>query len=75
MPVYYFYVLFLFVCSIKCTTARRQHSAGSVFYIPKLNFPHDFLETVKQFGYNGATIDGQEAPVNPISPANDAERY
>ena len=42
---------------------------------PKLNFPHDFLETVKQFGYNGATIDGQEAPVNPMSPANDAERY
>jgi hypothetical protein len=42
---------------------------------PKLNFPHDFLVTVKQFGYNGATIDGEEAPVNPMSPATDAERY
>lgn len=42
---------------------------------PALNFPHDFLERVKAFGYNGATIDGQESPVNPASPANDAERY
>jgi aryl-alcohol dehydrogenase-like predicted oxidoreductase len=42
---------------------------------PKLNFPHDFLVTVRQFGYNGATIDGEESPVNPMSPANDLERY
>ncbi len=42
---------------------------------PALNFPHDFLERVKAFGYNGATIDGQESPVNPASPANDSERY
>ncbi len=42
---------------------------------PKLNFPNDFLEGVKAFGYNGSTIDGQEAPVNPMSPANDSERY
>ena len=40
---------------------------------PKLNFPHDFLGPVKAFGYNGATIDGQAAPVNPLSPASDAE--
>ena len=42
---------------------------------PKLGFPNDFLEGVKAFGYNGATIDGQLAPVNPMSPATDAERY
>jgi aryl-alcohol dehydrogenase-like predicted oxidoreductase len=42
---------------------------------PKLNFPHDFLEGVKAFGYNGSTIDGHAAPVNPLSPASDAERY
>jgi aryl-alcohol dehydrogenase-like predicted oxidoreductase len=42
---------------------------------PKLNFPHDFLGPVKAFGYNGSTIDGQVAPVNPLSPASDAERY
>src|SRR6202041_870863 len=35
---------------------------------PKLNFPHDFLGPVKAFGYNGSTIDGQAAPVNPLSP-------
>jgi hypothetical protein len=42
---------------------------------PKLNFPNDFLENVKAFGYNGSTIDGQVAPVNPMSPASDEERY
>jgi aryl-alcohol dehydrogenase-like predicted oxidoreductase len=42
---------------------------------PKLNFPHDFLQNSKAFGYNGATIDGQAAPINPMSPASNAERY
>lgn len=42
---------------------------------PKLNFPHDFLERVQAFAYNGATINGQPSPVNPASPASDAERY
>jgi aryl-alcohol dehydrogenase-like predicted oxidoreductase len=42
---------------------------------PKLSFPHDFLENVKAFGYNGSTIDGMTAPVNPLSPASDSERY
>ena len=42
---------------------------------PKLNFPHEFLERVQAFGYNGSTIDGQVAPVNPASPASDTERY
>jgi aryl-alcohol dehydrogenase-like predicted oxidoreductase len=43
--------------------------------LPKLNFPHDFVEGVKAFGYNGSTIDGHAAPENPMSPANDSERY
>jgi len=42
---------------------------------PKLNFPHDFLENAKVFAYNGATIDGLVAPVNPMSPASDEERF
>lgn len=42
---------------------------------PVLNFPHGFLENVKAFGYNGSTINGQAAPVNPMSPASDSERY
>jgi hypothetical protein len=42
---------------------------------PKLSFLYDFLEGAKAFGYNGTMIDGQVAPVNPASPASDAERY
>lgn len=42
---------------------------------PRLNFPHDFLERVQAFAYNGATINGQPSPVNQASPANDQERY
>ena len=55
-------------------TAEQSKALNEVSQ-PKLNFPHDFLGPVKAFGYNGATIDGQEAPVNPMSPASDAERY
>jgi aryl-alcohol dehydrogenase-like predicted oxidoreductase len=42
---------------------------------PALSFPHNFVEGAKGFAYNGSTIDGQAAPVNPMSPASDAERY
>jgi aryl-alcohol dehydrogenase-like predicted oxidoreductase len=42
---------------------------------PKLNFPHEFLRNIGGFGYNGSTIDGVTAPVNPLSPQNDQERY
>jgi aryl-alcohol dehydrogenase-like predicted oxidoreductase len=42
---------------------------------PKLSFPHDFLKNVVPFGYNGSTINGARFPVNPVSPANDEERF
>ncbi len=41
---------------------------------PKLNFPYDFVRNAVGFGYSGATVNGVTAPVNPLSPANDAER-
>ena len=59
----------------KTALVQRQIKALDEVSKPKLNFPHDFLEPVKAFGYNGSTIDGQTAPVNPLSPASDAERY
>ena len=42
---------------------------------PKLNFPFDFVRNAAGFGYSGATINGMAAPVNPLSPKTDAERY
>jgi aryl-alcohol dehydrogenase-like predicted oxidoreductase len=42
---------------------------------PKLNFPHDFLKGIGGFGYNGSTVNGATFPLNPMSPANDQERY
>jgi len=42
---------------------------------PKLNFPHDFLRNVVPFGYNGSNINGVQFPVNPVSPANEEERF
>jgi aryl-alcohol dehydrogenase-like predicted oxidoreductase len=55
-------------------TAEQIKSLNEVSR-PKLNFPHDFSEGAKTFAYNGATIDGQVAQVNPLSPADDSERY
>jgi aryl-alcohol dehydrogenase-like predicted oxidoreductase len=42
---------------------------------PKLNFPYDFVRNSPAFGFGGATVNGITAPVIPIIPANDAERY
>ena len=42
---------------------------------PKLNFPFDFVRNAAGFGYSGTTVNGVTAPVNPLSPTSDAERY
>ena len=42
---------------------------------PNLNFPYDFVRNAAGFGYSGATVNGVTAPVNPLSPVSDAERY
>jgi aryl-alcohol dehydrogenase-like predicted oxidoreductase len=42
---------------------------------PKLNFPYDFVRNAAGFGYSGATVNGVTAPLNPLSPTSDAERY
>jgi aryl-alcohol dehydrogenase-like predicted oxidoreductase len=42
---------------------------------PKLNFPFDFVQNSSGFGHGGAVVNGVEAPVNPLSPKNDSERY
>ena len=42
---------------------------------PKLNFPYDFVRNSAGFGHSGATVNGVTAPVNPLSPKSDAERF
>lgn len=43
---------------------------------PKLNFPHDFINgRAAVFSSSGTTINGVTAPANPISPANENDRY
>lgn len=42
---------------------------------PKLNFPADFLANGAPFLHGGTTINGRSAPVWPMSPQSDAERY
>jgi aryl-alcohol dehydrogenase-like predicted oxidoreductase len=42
---------------------------------PKLNFPADFIANGAHFVHGGTTINGRSAPVWPMSPATDGERY
>ena len=42
---------------------------------PQLNFPFDFLKRAAGFSSSGTTINGVAAPVNPLSPKNEQERY
>lgn len=42
---------------------------------PKLNFPADFIANGAAFFHGGTTINGRSAPVWPLSPATDEERY
>jgi diketogulonate reductase-like aldo/keto reductase len=42
---------------------------------PTLNFPAGMLRTVKMFTHGGMTVNGVTAPVWPVAPKMDAERY
>lgn len=42
---------------------------------PTLNFPADFNANGMSFYHGGTTINGREAPIWPLSPKNDQERY
>jgi diketogulonate reductase-like aldo/keto reductase len=42
---------------------------------PQLNFPYDFVRNAAGFGYSGANVNGIEAPLNPLTPKDDSERY
>jgi aryl-alcohol dehydrogenase-like predicted oxidoreductase len=42
---------------------------------PKLNFPYDFVRNSAGFGHSGANVNGVAAPMNPLSPKTDAERF
>ena len=42
---------------------------------PKLNFPADFLANSAAFFHGGTTIDGRSAPLWPMAPKGDHDRY
>jgi hypothetical protein len=42
---------------------------------PQLNFPYDFVKRAAGFSSSGTTINGVTAPVNPLSPKSEQERY
>ncbi len=42
---------------------------------PTLNFPADFLRNAGVFAHGGSTVNGVTAPVWPMAPKSDAERY
>jgi hypothetical protein len=42
---------------------------------PQLNFPAGFLENGGMFYQGGTTINGRSAPLWPMSPTGDADRY
>jgi aryl-alcohol dehydrogenase-like predicted oxidoreductase len=55
---------------------RPEHIARlDALSTPKLNFPADFIANGAAFVHGGTTINGKSAPVWPMSPASDDERY
>jgi aryl-alcohol dehydrogenase-like predicted oxidoreductase len=50
-------------------TALDQVSA------PTLGFPHMFLANANMIMHGGTTVNGEPAPVWPMAPATDADRY
>ncbi len=57
------------------TLAPAHVAALDALSKPSLNFPANFLANAGVFINGGTTVNGETAPVWPMSPRNDAERY
>jgi hypothetical protein len=42
---------------------------------PSLNFPFDFGKRAAAFSGSGTVINGTAAPVNPLAPQNEKDRF
>ena len=61
--------------AIDIQLSEEQLKALSEVSQPKLNFPFDFVNNAKGFGYSGTTVNGMTAPVNHLAPKDDSERH
>jgi len=57
------------------TLTAAQVAKLDALSVPKLNFPADFIANGAAFVHGGTTINGRSAPIWPMSPATDEERY
>ncbi len=42
---------------------------------PQLNFPSNFIKAAATFSSSGTMINGVQAPVNPMAPTSEKERF
>jgi aryl-alcohol dehydrogenase-like predicted oxidoreductase len=63
----------LAAADVKLTPA--QIARLEAITVPKLDFPADVIANGAAFVHGGTTINGRPAPVWPLSPKDDAERY
>ena len=56
-------------------TVQQQERLNSLT-VPDLNFPYDFVNRgAARFSASGTTVNGVTAPVNPLAPSGDSDRY
>ena len=63
------------LAALELKLAPAQSKSLDELSTPALNFPHDFVQRSAVFSSSGTTINGTEAPINPLAPASDTERY
>jgi aryl-alcohol dehydrogenase-like predicted oxidoreductase len=61
--------------SLEVELSPAQVAALDALSAPALNFPAGFLRMANVFMNGGATVNGESAPVWPMAPKNDGERY
>lgn len=63
------------LAALEVTLTESEIATLDALTKPKLNFPADFIANGAAFVHGGTTINGRSAPVWPMSPASDDERY
>lgn len=63
------------VAALDLPLTAEQTAVLDQLSAPQLNFPFDFLKRAAAFSGSGTTINGVAAPVNPLSPTSEEDRF
>jgi aryl-alcohol dehydrogenase-like predicted oxidoreductase len=63
------------LAALELQLSAEQLAKLDTLSTPQLNFPFDFIKRAAGFSSSGAQVNGIAAPINPLSPKSEQDRF